>query len=273
MVNHRAKLCDLAEKFKPASVRGLYYQAVCAGLVEKTEIGYRKVMTQLTELRLDGTIPFHWIVDGNRRRHHAASYKKASDAFAAAAERYKKSLWLDQPSYCEVWVEKEALTGVLLPVCDEFDVSLMPARGYSSISFLAGAAAEIIEIGKPAYIFHLGDFDPSGVDAGRDIEAKLRRFAPEAEIHFERLAVQPEQILQRDLPARPTKQTDTRAAKFASPQSVELDAIAPDQLREIVRQAISRHMPEDRLASLRAAEEIEREHLQAVLRQMQRVAI
>ena len=114
--------------------------------------------------------------------------------------------------------------------------------------------------GKPAYIFHFGDLDPSGVDAARDIEAKLRRYAPDAEIHFERPAVTREQVTEWNLPSRPTKMTDTRAKKFAG-TSVELDAIPASKLRELVRTCIERHVDKEQLAVLRAAEESERQTL------------
>jgi hypothetical protein len=112
----------------------------------------------------------------------------------------------------------------------------------------------------PAYIYHFGDLDPSGVDAARDIEAKLRRYAPTAEIYFERPAVTREQVEQWNLPTRPTKMTDTRAKKFAG-TSVELDAIPARQLRELVRSCIERLVNQEQLAVLRAAEESERETL------------
>ena len=70
------------------------------------------------------------------------------------------------PVYVEVWCEKDALAGVLMEETEVYDVPLMVARGYSSISFLHSAAMAIKAIGKPAYIFHFGDLDPSGVDAG-----------------------------------------------------------------------------------------------------------
>jgi hypothetical protein len=123
-------------------------------------------------------------------------------------------------------------------------------------------AAKAIEAkGKPAFIYHLGDLDPSGVDAARDIEAKLRRYAPGAEIHFERPAVTREQVEQWNLPTRPTKQTDTRAKKFNSATSIELDAIPARQLRQLVRECIERHVDRHQLQILRAAEESERELL------------
>jgi hypothetical protein len=118
--------------------------------------------------------------------------------------------------------------------------------------------------GKPAYIYHFGDLDPSGIDAARDIETKLRRYAPGAEIHFERLAVTRAQVEKWNLPTRPTKQTDTRAKKFGSATSVELDAIPADKLRAIVRECIERHVDQHQLKILKVAEESERGFLKMV---------
>ena len=112
--------------------------------------------------------------------------------------------------------QKDALSGVIIPETNYYDVPLMVARGYASLSFLHSAAEGISEIGKPAYIYHLGDYDPSGVNAGEKIEETLRELAPDAEIHFERLAVTPDQISAWNLPTRPTKASDSRAKKFDS---------------------------------------------------------
>jgi hypothetical protein len=144
-----------------------------------------------------------------------------------------------------------------------YDVPLMVAKGYASLSFLHSAAMAIKAKGKPAWIYHFGDLDPSGVDAARDIEAKLRRYAPEAEIHFERPAVTRAQVEEWDLPTRPTKMTDTRAKKFNNSLSVELDAIPARKLRELVRERIERHVDRRQLEILRTAEASERELLKA----------
>jgi hypothetical protein len=149
---------------------------------------------------------------------------------------------------------------VLMAETEKYDVPLMTARGYASLSFLWSAAKTIENTGKPAHIYHFGDLDPSGVDAARDIETKLRRYAPTAEIHFSRPAVTREQVEQWNLPTRPTKQTDTRAKKFNG-ESVELDAIPAAKLRELARGCIERHVDQDQLNLLRAAENSERELL------------
>ena len=139
-----------------------------------------------------------------------------------------------------------------------YDVPLMVARGYASLSFLYSAAEYINTLDVPAYIYHAGDFDPSGVNAGEKIEETLRELAPEAEIFFERIAVTPEQINEWDLPTRPTKASDTRSKGFGD-ISVELDAIEPNQLRQLVQDAIEQHLPADQFEVLKAAEESERE--------------
>ena len=144
-----------------------------------------------------------------------------------------------------------------------YDVPLMVARGYASLSFLHSAAEYIKSLSVPVYIYHLGDFDPSGVNAGEKIEQTLREMAPAAEIHFERLAVTPSQIQEWDLPTRPTKASDSRAKTFGD-ISVELDAIHPDSLRDLVADAIVAHLPLDQFEVLKVAEASER----ALIRQL-----
>jgi hypothetical protein len=141
----------------------------------------------------------------------------------------------------------------------------MVARGFSSLSFLYAAAQQLEEIDVPAHIYHLGDYDPSGVAAGESIESALGEMAPNADITFERIAVTTKQIRQWRLPTRPTKKSDSRAAQFGD-VSVELDAIAPDRLRAIVRQAIERHLPPTRLKKLKAQEARERRTIARLVR-------
>lgn len=117
----------------------------------------------------------------------------------------------------------------------------------------------------PTYIYHLGDYDPSGVNAGEKIEQALREMAPQSDIYFERLAVTPEQIRKLNLPTRPTKVSDTRAKSFGQ-ISVELDAIEPEHLRFVVETAIQRHLTLDQLEVLKVAEASERSILRNMVR-------
>jgi hypothetical protein len=254
-------LIRIVDEIRPCTVRQTYYQATVRSIVEKTEAGYDRVQRALVVLRREGRIPFRSITDNTRWQIKPTTYSSLQEALQETARFYRRAVWADVDAYVEVWLEKDALAGVVQPVTATYDVPLMVARGFSSLSFLHSAAEDINALEKAAHIYHLGDFDPSGQCAADKIEETLREYAPDAEIHFERLAVTPEQIERWTLPSRPTKQTDSRAKKFGHAESVELDAIHPDELRALVRYAINQHLPEDQLDTLRVAEESEREML------------
>jgi hypothetical protein len=260
----RAALRTIVSTGRPMTVRQVFYQATVHGLVPKTEQGYAMVKTDLTWLRRNGEMPYDWLADNTRWQRKPVTYNGIEHALEECANFYRKALWTHADCYVEVWIEKDALSGVVYPITDRYDVPLMVARGYASLSFLHGAAEYIASLDVPTHIYHFGDYDPSGVNAGEKIEETLRELAPDADITFERIAVTPEQIRAWNLPTRPTKQSDSRAKRFGDAESVELDAIEPGRLRALVEAAIERHLPPDQLEVLEAAEESER----AVLRGM-----
>ena len=260
-------LVEILSEIQPATVRQVYYQATVRGLVEKTEAGYSRVQRALVDLRRAGRIPYGLIADNTRMMRKPRSYDGLADMIARTARLYRRNLWRDADAYVEVWLEKDALAGVVSPVTSEFDVPLMVARGYSSLTFLHSAAEYMAEEDRPVYVYHLGDRDPSGVDAANKIESTLRELAPGADIHFERLAVLPEQVAQWSLPTRPTKQSDSRAKNWIG-DSVELDAVHPETLRKLVRTAIERHLPSEQIEVVRIAEESERAWLTTWGRQL-----
>ncbi len=249
------------------TVRQVFYQASVRDLVDKTEAGYRRVQNDLVLLRRSGAMPYDWLADNTRWMRRPRTFNSIKQALNDTARLYRKSLWPDADAYVEVWLEKDALAGVVDPTTSDFDVPLMVARGYASLSFLHSAAEQISEIDKPTYIYHLGDFDPSGVNAGEKIEETLREMAPDVELYFERLAVSKGQIAEWNLPTRPTKSSDTRSKGFGE-ISVELDAIAPETLRQLVRTAIERHLPPKQFEVLKAAEESERTLLRRLVREV-----
>jgi hypothetical protein len=257
----KSAIIDILEKDNPQTVRQVFYALTVRGVIKKEEIEYqRTVIRLLTEMREAEIIQFEWITDNTRLMRKPASFVDLKSCLTSTAHFYRRNVWSNMPVYVEVWVEKDALSGVLMTETEVYDVPLMTARGYSSISFLHSAAKAIKAKNKPAYIYHFGDLDPSGRDAARDIEAKLRRYAPDAEIHFECPAVTREQVEQWNLPTRPTKMTDTRAKKFVG-TSVELDAIPAAKLRELVRGCIEQHIDQKNYEHLKIQEGSEREFL------------
>jgi hypothetical protein len=215
----RAALYEIVDAGRPMTVRQVFYQATVRDLVEKAESGYRTVQIALTVMRSSGALPYDWLADNTRWQRKPNTFDSVEQALRDTAKFYRKSLWTDADSYVEIWLEKDALSGVVYPVTDMYDVPLMVARGYASLSFLYSAAEYINTLDVPTCIYHLGDFDPSGVHAGEKIDETLRKMAPDAEIHFERIAVTPAQIAEWDLPTRPTKKSDARSKNFGDDPS------------------------------------------------------
>jgi hypothetical protein len=260
----RIALYYIIEAMKPMTVRQVFYQASVKGIVDKSESGYNKIQADLVAMRRAGLLRYDWLADNTRWQRKPTTYTNVETALRSLAKHYRKDLWADADCHVEIWLEKDALAGVVLPVTRAYDVGLMVARGFASLSFLHSAAEQFAGLDVPVHIYHLGDFDPSGVCAANKIESTLREMAPRTEIHFERLAVLPDQIEEWELPSRPTKMTDSRAKGFGD-ISVELDAIEPDVLRALVEEAIRDHLPVDYHQELILAEEAEREQIRALV--------
>lgn len=251
-----------AEK-PPLTVRRMFYALETQSFVPKTEGGYRKTQYQLATLRRAGILPYNWLADNTRWQIKPTSYTGLEAAMTRWHEQYRRDLWQAQSSHVEIWVEKDALAGVIAPITRQYDVPLFVARGYASMSFLYSAAEDIKAIGKPAFIYHFGDYDPSGVNAAYKIRDELQ--AHGAKISFERVAITEAQIAQYSLPTRPTKRKDPRAKRWGGQDSVELDALPANILRALVRECIERHIDRAALDATKQAESLERQSLEAVM--------
>jgi hypothetical protein len=254
----KAALYDLVADERPMTVRQVFYRAVAAGLVAKTEAEYKATICRLLgDMRRRDELPFEWLADNTRWMRKPASFSSLDGFLASVASHYRRAVWDTQDVYVEVWLEKDALAGVLYQVTGTWDVPLMITRGYPSLTFLHSAAEAIRAEQRPAFLYYFGDWDPSGVDIPRKVERDLQAFAPTAEIHFERVAVNPDQIHAWSLPIRPTKTSDTRSRTFHG-ESVEVDAIPPTTLRELVEPRIQQHVDHGTLELTLRVEEEER---------------
>jgi hypothetical protein len=250
---------NLLSNEAPMTVRQVFYRLVSSKVIGKTEQEYKGTVCRLlTEMRRDGEIPYGWIADNTRWMRKPKTHSDADELLRDAGQFYRRDLWRNQKSYVEIWLEKDALAGVLYDITEEFDVPLMVTRGYPSLSFLHSAAETILHESRPTYLYYFGDRDPSGTDIPRFVERELRKQSDEhSEIYFKVMAVTPSQIEELKLETRPTKKTDTRSQNFDG-QSVELDAIPPNTLRQMVRECIEQHIDRRRLSLLQGIEEEER---------------
>ncbi|MDP9417225.1 MAG: hypothetical protein M3P48_05190 [Actinomycetota bacterium] len=236
-----AAIFEAVREEHPVTLRGVFYRVVSVGAVAKSEAGYRLAGRQLLKLRRAGVVPYSWITDGTRLIRKPPSWSDVDTMLDDAAASYRRALWHDQDVQVLLLSEKDAISGVVYPITAQWDVELGIVRGYSSETFTYSVAGTIAATEKTTFVYQLGDHDPSGVDAWRSFEERVRGFALGGDAVFERLAVTPEQIVSFQLPTRPTKSTDTRSRGFEG-ESVEVDAIPATVLRQIVGDAIVQHI-------------------------------
>lgn len=246
------------------TIRQLYYQLVARGYVENTVQSYDNVQELMTKARMAGLIDWDAIEDRTRGFIERPHWSSGGDILEACASSYFEDMWAEQECRVFVVVEKEALAGVLEPICRQWDLPLLPARGYPSASTLREFAKErIIGTTSQIVVLHLGDHDPSGIDMTRDLFERLNTFARDsAEINFHRIALTMEQIEEVKPPANPAKTTDARFESYRrqfGDESWELDALTPQYLHTLIEFYVRKYIDpeiwnnsETRIAAVRA---------------------
>ena len=262
----RFQLYRLTAFENPATVRGIYYRAVSEGWIPKTDKAYRLIQGQLLAMRRAGLLPWHWITDSSRIVRRRNRFKNMEEYAKWVQGNYRADYWAHSRVNIELWCEKDALAGVLIPVVvDEFGLELHISKGQSSASYVYEAARAIADDGRPTVVYILSDFDPGGFRIAGKVESEMREhLGDDYDLTVERIAVTPGQIRDWELPTREVKKSDKQATVFISRYgdiSCELDAIAPNQLRALVREHLENHMNPGQLRALKLAEQQEREGL------------
>lgn len=255
----RNAVLDLTERFERMTVRGVFYQLETLEIVPKTIGGYRSVQQQVLRMRRDEMLPWSFIADGTRWMRRPDTYDSAEDAIAATIAAYRQNLWRSQDVRVEVWLEKETLADVIYPVTARWQVPLMVSRGQTSDTYAYSAAQETkaaYEAGIRTYIFTLYDSDSYGRVAAAKIEEKIAVYSG-VPIICELLALTDEQVAGWDLPTRPDKKENREV--------VELDAIPPDKLIDLVESAIVKLIDADAWRIEQEYEHSEREILERMV--------
>ena len=249
------------------TIRHLFYRLVGLGVIPKTEAAYKGLCAHLSKWRRLEEIPWSAFADNTRWHLKEATFDGIEDALRNTAETYRRNLWSTQPCYIEVWVEKDAIASIVAGEASSWGVPVFVARGFASLSSLYSAAntfRNAVKAGKKVIIYHLGDYDPSGVAAG---ESMIRAFRDDfgVEVQFTRAAVTLDQIQQMSLPTRPVKES-THAARWTGGECVELDSMPPAEIRKLVEACITQHIDARQWNILKAAEADEREQLKKIWR-------
>lgn len=241
----------LAQGFK-LTLRQLYYQFVARDLLPNTQQSYKNLGGIINDGRLAGLIDWDAIEDRTRNMVKNPHWFHPNEIIETCAKQFRLNSWEDQKHYCEVWIEKEALAGILEKVCPELDVPYFSCRGYVSQSEMWAAGkrfcnAEGLRHERKTTILHLGDHDPSGIDMTRDIRERLNMFG--SDVIVKRIALNMDQIEEYSPPPNPAKTTDARWLGYVQEfggDSWELDALEPQVLMDLVRNEIEKLIDYDK---------------------------
>ncbi|MGR3935264.1 hypothetical protein [Streptomyces sp. BRA346] len=229
----------------PVSLRQLFYVLLSDGVLEKTERDYKRMCEYVGMARRSGRIPWDMIRDDTQLAVNAPpSFAGLEDfwmAVDAAVDDYRVDRQVGQPVRLELWCETAGMVPQLVRIGEEFGIACFSGGGFDGLAGKHDAAVRTMSEGRKTRILHLGDYDQSGEHMFSSLAEDVIAFAEAAggEVEFERVAVTPEQIITYNLPTAPPKATDRRS--FSGITTTQAEALPPDILAAIVRQAIEAH--------------------------------
>lgn len=225
------------------TLRQLHYQFVSRDLYANTQQNYKRLGAVMSDARLAGMVDWAMMEDRVRELQKLSTWNSPSDIMDAVASQYRIDRWEGQPNRPEVWIEKDALAGVIENVCNEYRVSFFACRGYVSQSAQYEASKRFltaIKNGQTPIVLHLGDHDPSGLDMSRENREKFKLLTGD-DVELKRLALNYDQVQRYNPPPNFAKMTDTRAPDYVAQfgnESWELDALGPEVIEQLIRDAL-----------------------------------
>jgi hypothetical protein len=249
---------EVLSAHRPMTVRQVYYQLVSRQVIENSRSRYQAVSDALVTARKQGLVPWDWIEDRMRRERAVSMWPDLSDFAEDVRAAYRRDVWATQPGYVEVWLEKDALSGLFADALEPYGVTLNVGRGFDGWSSIRNAALRYRRR-KEVTVLYFGDFDPSGEDMVRSLGERLNYFGVYPALV--KCALTRDDIERYNLPPDFAKKSDTRAKKFIARHgdiSVELDALPMDVLESRLVREVEARMDLAALEQVREAEERER---------------
>jgi hypothetical protein len=243
------------------TLRQLFYQFVTRALLENLFNEYKRLGRIVRDARDGGFIDWDAIEDRTREVNTHTFWTNPAGIISAAAQQYREDLWVGQHYRPEVWIEKEALLGVVEGVCTELRVPYFAHRGNNSqtLQYQAGKRfTDYLDQGLIPLVLHLADHDPNGIDMTRDNIERLALYA-RREIEVRRLALNMDQVRQHNPPPSFVKDGDTRTSgyreRFGTDECWELDALNPTLIAYLIRTEIEQLIDWPKWRSAKAGEE------------------
>lgn len=263
-------ITEYTQKGYSLTLRQIYYQFVARGWLENDILQYNRLGSVISNGRLAGLISWHAIEDRTRNLKGVRTFSGPGELLSEARRDYAMDLWRDQLYRPEVWVEKEALAGVVASICSRLRIDFFACRGYNSQSEQWAAGQRFhnyIMKGQQPIVFHLGDHDPSGIDMTRDNRERLEMFAG-TPIMVVRLGLNWSQIQQYEPPPNPAKMSDSRAEVYVKQfgdQSWELDALSPEIISNLIESNVAKLRDEKKWSAALAEEAEDKDAIDRII--------
>ena len=259
--------------FWPLTLRQIHYRLVSNGTRKNTRSAYNDLSKLIKWMRIDEKIPWYAITDRVRSVSAKRGFENLEQFINQELRNmfngYSRCRVQGQEKYIEVWVEKDTLKKIFEDVVWPYCMRCVVCRGYQSVSFLADfyqRATRAIELGQDPIILYFGDLDASGVQMFEATQETLENEMDLAGVTFKRCGLLPEHISRYSLPNNPdaVKKNDTRYKAFVKRfghLAVELDAVPPRELQNLIRESIEAEIDLDRFQTERIQEDVDREKI------------
>lgn len=275
LIDQAVQICDeYADQGFKLTLRQLYYQFVARAIIPNNMQSYKRLGGVINDARLAGELDWDAIEDRTRNLETLPHWESPKEILEATARQFRFDRWENQPTRVEVWIEKEALVGVIEPICNQLRVPYFACRGYTSQSEAWGAGQrfqDYVRAGQDVVVLHLGDHDPSGIDMTRDNDERLAMFVDldqsldgNQTVRVRRLALNFDQVQKYKPPPNPAKLTDSRADSYIEKHgrsSWELDALEPKVIARLIQTNVEMYVDSDAWEESVAKEKAAREKI------------
>jgi hypothetical protein len=146
IVNQAVAICNrYRREGYDLSLRQLFYQFISQDVFPNEERSYKRLGDLVSNARLCGRLDWDMIKDRGREMTSLPHWENRADFLRSVMKQYRIDTWHNQPCHVEVMVEKQALEGVLEPVCRRLDINFTANKGYSSLSAMYEAGKRLQE--------------------------------------------------------------------------------------------------------------------------------
>ena len=208
---------------------------------------YTALCELITRARLVGLIPFEAIHDPTRPvtcwKVHRDITPFVRGELDSLLKHYHRDCQQSQPTHIEIVGEKNTVAGIIRPIASDYCIPMTIGRGYCSLPPRHEMAQRFRRSGKEKLILlALSDFDPEGEDIAHSFARSMRDDFGITSVMPIKVALTAEQVTAMHLPPQmKAKKKSSRAKKFTERHGddvFELEAVPPDRLQQLLRQAI-----------------------------------